>query len=77
MQPPYRLPQPQHILTVRWPAGRAVHFASMTDCWSAFKAGNLPVAERGVRMHLRPNDGSPGWAELHASASRAPVYAAD
>ena len=30
MEPPYEIPHPRHLLTVRWPGGRAVHYASMS-----------------------------------------------
>ena len=31
MEPPYRLPERRHILTVAWPTGRRVHYAHMVE----------------------------------------------
>jgi L-alanine-DL-glutamate epimerase-like enolase superfamily enzyme len=41
--------------------------------WDASLAGNLPVYEPGTRLITLPDDGSPGWADLHARVQQAPV----
>lgn len=73
MEPPYDLPERRHILTVSWPHGRAVHYARMSQTWLDFLAGNHPVQERGARMDVRVDDGSPEWAELYTRAELGPV----
>jgi hypothetical protein len=74
MEPPYVLPERKHVLTVVWPHGRAVHYAHMRQVWNDFLAGNHPVQERGVRMDVSVDDGSPEWADLYARASLGPVH---
>ena len=74
MAPPYVLPPPRLLLSVVWPGGRVVHYASMRpQCWGDFWAGNQPVHEHGVSMEVRPDDGSPEWAALYARAQRGAV----
>lgn len=74
MQPPYELPQPRLLLSVVWPGGRVMHYATMRpQCWADFWSGNQPVQERGVTMEVHPDDGTPEWAELYERALRAPV----
>ena len=74
MTPPYRLPDERHILSVVWPGGRVVRFANMHDqCWPHFMAGNDPAQEPGVRLEVRPDDGSGEWAELYARLQEGPV----
>jgi len=74
MQPPYELPPPRLLLSVVWPGGRVMHYASMRpQCWADFWAGNQPAQERGVTMEVHADDGSPAWADLFARASVAPV----
>jgi L-alanine-DL-glutamate epimerase-like enolase superfamily enzyme len=75
MQPPYEHPRPRLLMSVVWPGGRVMHYAQMRpQCWDDFLAGNQPVQERGVTMEVRPDDGSPAWAELYERALRAPVH---
>ena len=74
MEPPYEIPEPRHILSVVWPGGRVTHYARMSQCWADFQRGHLPAQERGVRMEVRPDDGSPDWTDLYTRASQAPVY---
>jgi hypothetical protein len=74
MEPPYEHPKPRLLLLVRRAGGRTTHYASIWDCWREFGRGNEPVDERGVRMHVMPDDGSPEWAELFARAQAAPVW---
>jgi len=45
----------------------------MSQLCRDFWAGNQPVDERGVRLEMRPDDGSPEWADLYARAQQAPV----
>jgi L-alanine-DL-glutamate epimerase-like enolase superfamily enzyme len=73
MQPPYELPKPRLLLSVVWPGGRVMHYASLRQCWDDCWVGNQPVQERGVRMEMRADDGSKEWADLYARAERAPV----
>ena len=74
MEPPYKLPDPRHILSVVWPGGRVVHFANMRDhCWPHFKAGNDPAQEPGVRLEIWDDDGSPEWADLYGRVQQGPV----
>lgn len=74
MEPPYDLPEPRHIITVKWPNGRSVHFARMQRCWDEFKLGHLPVQERGVVTTVQPDDGTPEWSALFDRALESPVY---
>lgn len=74
MEPPYKLPEERHILSVVWPGGRVIHFADMRNhCWPHFKAGNDPVQEPGVRLEVWKDDGSPEWADLYARVQQGPV----
>lgn len=74
MEPPNKLPDPRHILSVVWPGGRVVHFGHMWDqCWPHFMAGNDPAQEPGVRLEIWPEDDTPEWADLYARARQAPV----
>ena len=74
MDPPHEVPYPDQILTVRWPGGRAVHFADMPQCWAYFLAGNAPAQERGAMMHIVPDDGSRDWADLRARVAKGPIW---
>jgi L-alanine-DL-glutamate epimerase-like enolase superfamily enzyme len=74
MQPPYDLPKPRLLLTMRWPDGRARHFANIQQCWRDAGSGSIPAQERGARMDVRADDGSKEWADLYARAERAPVW---
>lgn len=74
MEPPFDLPEPRHILSVVWPGGRVVHYASMRDqVWPDFLAGNHPVQEPGVRLEIWEDDGTPEWADLYARVQQGPV----
>jgi hypothetical protein len=73
MQPPYEFPPPRLLLSVVWPGGRVMHYASLRQCWNDCSAGNQPVQERGARMEARSDDGSTEWAELYARTLRGPV----
>jgi L-alanine-DL-glutamate epimerase-like enolase superfamily enzyme len=74
MEPPYEIAYPNQLLSVVWGDGRVVHYADMRNgCWPDFRAGNQPVQERGVRLEIRPDDGSREWTELYERARRAPV----
>jgi hypothetical protein len=74
MSPPYVHKERRHILTVGWPDRRQVHYASMTQIWTDFLAGNHPVQERGVTFTVRLDDGSPEWTDLFDRAGRGPVH---
>ncbi len=75
MDPPYRLPDERHILSVVWQGGRVVHFANMKDhCWPHFRqAGNDPAQEPGVTLEIWDDDGSREWADLYARVQQGPV----
>jgi L-alanine-DL-glutamate epimerase-like enolase superfamily enzyme len=73
LDPPHWIDYPRQVLSVVWPGGRVMHYTSMEQCWADFRAGNQPAQERGVRLEMHPDDGSPAWAELHARASVTPI----
>ena len=73
MHPPYELPQPRFLVSVVWPGGRIRHYVSTRQVREDALAGNIPVNERGVKMQVRPDDGSKEWAELYTRAQRSPV----
>ena len=75
MEPPYRLPDPRHILSVVWPGGRVVHFANMRDhVWPHFRLhGNDPAQEPGARLEIWDDDGSQEWEELYQRVQQGPV----
>ena len=73
MEPPYELPKPRRLLSVRWPGGRVRHYVSIRQCWAEAQAGSIPAQERGVTLQVRPDDGSPEWAALYARAEQGPV----
>jgi hypothetical protein len=74
MEPPYELPRPRLLLSINWPDGRVRHYANIHQCWDEAKVGNLPAQERGVRMVVRADDGTPEWAALYARAEKGPVH---
>jgi L-alanine-DL-glutamate epimerase-like enolase superfamily enzyme len=74
MDPPYELPKPRLLLSINWPGGRVRHYAGIKQCWNDGLSGSMPAQERGVRMQVRPDDGSKEWAELYARAERGPVH---
>jgi len=74
LKPPYELPRPKLLLSVVWPGNRVRHYSNIQQAWTDALAGNIPVQDRGVRMHVRKDDGSPDWAEKFARASVAPFW---
>jgi L-alanine-DL-glutamate epimerase-like enolase superfamily enzyme len=74
MEPPYELPRAKLLLSVAWPGNRVRHYANIQQCWTDAFAGNIPVQDRGARMHVRRDDGSAGWAEMVARAAVAPFW---
>lgn len=74
MEPPYEFPKPRLLLSVIWPGGRIVHYADIWQCWADGWAGNIPAQERGVRMEVRADDGSPEWRDLWERATQGPVH---
>jgi L-alanine-DL-glutamate epimerase-like enolase superfamily enzyme len=74
MEPPYKLPRPRLLLSIHWPDGRTRYYANVHQCWDEAKLGNFPAQERGVRMGVRRDDGTPEWAELYARAEKGPVH---
>jgi L-alanine-DL-glutamate epimerase-like enolase superfamily enzyme len=75
MEPPHELPYPRHVMTARWPGGRAVHYVSMAQCWLDFQRGNQPAQERGATLTVWSDDGTPEFTDLYTRAARAPVVA--
>jgi L-alanine-DL-glutamate epimerase-like enolase superfamily enzyme len=73
MEPPYELPKPRLLLSVIWPGGRVRHYASLRQCWTDAHSGSIPAQDRGVKLEVRADDGSPEWADLYARAERGPV----
>jgi L-alanine-DL-glutamate epimerase-like enolase superfamily enzyme len=73
MEPPYEFPKPRLLLSVVWPRGRVMHYASLRQCWDDCMAGNQPPQERGVTMEVHADDGTSEWADLYARTERAPV----
>lgn len=73
MEPPYELPKEKHILSVTWPGGRVMRYATLRQCWDDCQAGNQPVQERGARMEVWKDDGSKEWADLFARCEAGPV----
>lgn len=75
MKPPYELPKPRLLMSVIWPDGRVRHYTDLKNqLWVDGQAGNIPAQERGVRMDVRPDDGSKEWADLYARAEQGPVH---
>jgi L-alanine-DL-glutamate epimerase-like enolase superfamily enzyme len=74
MEPPYELPRPRLLLTVTWPSGMMRHYADIHQIWDEARWGSIPAQERGVRMQVRRDDGSPEWAELYTRAQEGPVH---
>lgn len=74
MEPPYELPRPKLLLSVVWPGNRVRHYANIQQCWTDSFNGNIPVQDRGARMHVRRDDGSKQWAEMMERASIAPFW---
>jgi L-alanine-DL-glutamate epimerase-like enolase superfamily enzyme len=73
MEPPYKLPKLRQLLSVIWPGGRVRHYADIGQVREDALNGNIPAQERGARMEVQPDDGSPEWAALYARAERGPV----
>jgi len=74
MEPPYELPEPRRILSVKFASGRTVHLTEIWKVWEEFRKGHLPVQEPGVRMEVTFDDGTPEWADLFNRASKSAVY---
>jgi hypothetical protein len=73
MGPPYELPKPRLLLSVRWSGGRVRHYADIAQCRRDALSGSIPAQERGVTLQVRPDDGSPEWRKLYARAEQGPV----
>jgi len=71
----YVPPPPRALYRVSWPSGAQVTYAGGKShaCWGDFAGGNQPLFHRGVRLDILPDDGSPGWEELHQRALQGPV----
>ena len=74
MEPPFEIPRPKLLLSVSWPGKRVRHYANIQQAWTDAFAGNIPVQDRGARMHVRADDGSSDWNEKFTRASNAPFW---
>jgi hypothetical protein len=74
MEPPYELPRPRLLLSIAWPDGRARHYANIDQCRVDALSGSLPAQQRGARMEVRPDDGTPEWTDLYTRAKDGPVF---
>jgi L-alanine-DL-glutamate epimerase-like enolase superfamily enzyme len=70
----YEKPEPKRVYTVVWPDGRRIHYAHAQQYRLDFRAGNLPVFERGVWLEERDDDGSQDFADLYNRAQQGPVW---
>ncbi|HXG23752.1 MAG TPA: enolase C-terminal domain-like protein [Chthonomonadales bacterium] len=66
-------PAPRRLLTVAWPSGRRVHYASAKQMYADFWGGNQPIFEPGVNLTWQEDDGSAEFDELLCRAMEAPV----
>jgi len=73
MEPPYKLQVPRQILSVVWSSGHVRHYKDMTQCRNDALTGNVPAQEHGVKMDVKPDDGSKDWVELYARTEIGPV----
>ena len=68
---------PKWLVRVRRACGVEIYFAntshSTSPVWDFYKIGNQPLYERGTIMDLVEDDGSGGFAELHARSLQSPV----
>ena len=71
---PYDHPEPRIINTIVYPDGSCIHMANANQGYSYFmQYGNGPAQVEGVRLELRPDDGSKEWARLFERARVRPV----
>jgi galactonate dehydratase len=66
-------PDVKRVSTVVYPSGLRWSFANEQQRHEAFYFGDLPGFVRGVRLEVREDDGSRGFAELHSRCEKAPV----
>jgi L-alanine-DL-glutamate epimerase-like enolase superfamily enzyme len=65
--------RPKRISTVAYPSGVRWHFANEQQRHEAFYFGHLPGFVSGIRLEVRDDDGSRGFADLHTRCEAAPV----
>ena len=71
---PYDHPEPRTINTIVYPDGSCIHMASASQGYSYFmQHANGPAQVEGVRLELRPDDGSREWSRLFERARVRPV----
>ena len=71
---PYDHPEPRIINTIVYPDGSCIHMAHAKQGYSYFmQSGNGPAQVEGVRLELRPDDGSKEWSRLFERARVLPV----
>ena len=66
-------PPPRHISTVVYRSGVRWHFADEQQRHEAFYFGHLPGFVPGVRLEVRPDDGTAAFADLFDRCAAAPV----
>ncbi|MBW3538904.1 MAG: hypothetical protein KY476_01410, partial [Planctomycetes bacterium] len=71
---PKPYPHPGLLIAIRWPSGTSTYYTHCKQFWDDWHAGRLPFFPRGVRLEHIPDDGTTGWSELHARASRGAVH---
>jgi galactonate dehydratase len=74
VEPGYSPAPPRALYRVTWPSGLQMTYSGRKHgCWDDFMAGNQPLFHQGVGLDILPDDGSPGWEELHQRVLRGPV----
>ena len=63
----------REITSVVYPSGVRWHFSSEQQRHEAFYLGSVPGFVRGVRLEVRPDDGSADFADLFGRCENAPV----
>lgn len=74
---PQSRPEPPRLIETSWPDGRRMYIANngkVNFMLTEGQRGTIPYFERGVDTRLVPNDGSPAWKELYATARKGPHF---
>jgi L-alanine-DL-glutamate epimerase-like enolase superfamily enzyme len=66
-------PAPRRLLTVTWPNGRRVHYASAKQMYTDFWGGNQPIFEPGVNLSWQEDDGSVAFNARLRVAAESPL----
>ncbi len=67
-------PGPKRLVKVEWSGGRRIYFTHGQRCFEDGHAGKMPFFERGVTTTVIRDDGSAEFRDLHARASKDPIY---